>query len=411
MSTPLISETIWVRPPALRITTCVGVFTLLTLNALVRMSHKAGRRQTKRTRELVTQLSDAMTGIKPLMAMERQSRFMQLFGHKLADLRRGLRREVVSKQLMSNLREPILVVCLGIGFYITVKYWALPISELLVLGLLLERTANTIGKLQKQLQEVAAFEAAYWSVHNLINESAQEREQITGTIQPTLAKGCQVCNVSFGFGDQPVLRNLSMDIHARQVTVIMGASGVGKTTLTDLLLGLHRPDEGQILIDGVPLERIDIRAWRAMVGYVPQELILFHDSILANVTLGDTSISEDAVQAALEAAGAWDFVSAMPDGCLSQVGERGMKLSGGERQRIAIARALVNKPDLLILDEVTSALDRETELAICAQIRCLANSVTVVAITHRPAWVNIADRVYELGTDEFSEKPVVEQLM
>lgn len=375
------------------------------------MARKAGRRQTKRTRELVTQLSDALIGIKPLIAMERQSRFMQLFGDKIADLKRGLHLEVLSKQLMSNLREPIMVVCLGVSFYVAVKYWALPISELIVLGLLLERTANTIGKVQKQLQLVAVKEAAYWSVQKLIAEAAQDREQVAGTVQPTLAKGCQVCNLSFAFGSQPVLQNLSLNIPAKQLTVIMGTSGVGKTTLTDLLLGLHRPDEGRILVDDVPLERIDLRAWRAMVGYVPQELILFHDTVLVNITLGDTSISEEAVQAALKAAGAWQFVSALPEGLMSRVGERGMKLSGGERQRIAIARALVGNPELLILDEVTSALDRETELAICDHIRRLARTVTVVAITHRPAWVNIADRVYELGADEFSEKPNVEQLM
>jgi ATP-binding cassette subfamily C protein len=139
-----------------------------------------------------------------------------------------------------------------------------------------------------------------------------------------------------------------------------------------------------------------------MIGYVPQELILFHDTILANITLGDQSLGTEQVQAALEAAGAWDFVSALPDGLMSETGERGLKLSGGERQRIALARALVHKPSLLILDEVTSALDPETELAICGNIRDLSSSLTILSITHRPAWIAVADQVFELGADQYS---------
>ena len=223
-----------------------------------------------------------------------------------------------------------------------------------------------------------------------------------GTVQPTLSDGCSMRDVSFAFGAKPVLQGISIEIPAKQVTVIMGASGVGKTTLTDLLLGLHRPDQGEILIDGVPLDQIDLRAWRAMVGYVPQELILFHDTILANITLGDQSIGVEQVRAALEAAGAWDFVSALPDGLMSMAGERGTKLSGGERQRIALARALVHKPALLILDEVTSALDPETEAAICRNIRDLSGSLTILSITHRPAWIAAADQVFELGPDQYN---------
>ncbi len=262
--------------------------------------------------------------------------------------------------------------------------------------------------MQKLFQSATIVESAYWSIHSLIEESEQEREVMHGTMRPTLTRGCAMRDVSFAFGSRPVLQDISIDIPARQITLVMGASGAGKTTLTDLLLGLYRPDEGQVLIDDVSLERIDLGVWRAMIGYVPQELILFHDTVLANVTLGDQSLSEEQARAALEAAGAWDFVSAMPEGILSHVGERGAMLSGGQRQRIALARALVHKPSLLILDEVTSALDPEAELAICRNIRELSRSLTILAITHRPAWVNIADRVFELNSDQFALIPDID---
>jgi ATP-binding cassette subfamily C protein len=133
-----------------------------------------------------------------------------------------------------------------------------------------------------------------------------------------------------------------------------------------------------------------------LVGYVPQELVLFHDSILANVALGDPRIGEGEVQHALEVAGAWDFVRKLPQGMRTHAGESGAKLSGGERQRVALARALVSRPRLLILDEVTSALDPNTEWQICRGIRALAGEMAVLAITHRPAFLEIADRVYRI---------------
>jgi ATP-binding cassette, subfamily C, bacterial len=180
------------------------------------------------------------------------------------------------------------------------------------------------------------------------------------------------------------------------VTVITGASGSGKTTLTDLLLGFYEPQGGRVLVDGRPLSDIDLQAWRGMIGYVPQELVLFHDSVLANVTLGDPRLGEAEARAALEAAGAWDFVAALPEGVHSVVGEKGAKLSGGQRQRVALARALAGRPKLLILDEVTSALDPRTERDICRNIDALGRDMTILAITHREAWTEIADRTYRV---------------
>jgi ATP-binding cassette subfamily C protein len=163
-----------------------------------------------------------------------------------------------------------------------------------------------------------------------------------------------------------------------------------------LIVGLHRPSRGCVLIDDVPLDEIDLRAWRQRIGYVPQEMFLFHDTVYHNVALGDPSIDRSAVREALEAAGAWDFVAQLPGMLDAVLGERGSKLSGGQRQRIAIARALVHRPRLLVLDEVTTALDPDTEAGICATLRALRGRVTVLTISHQPAMVEAADLVYRL---------------
>ena len=176
----------------------------------------------------------------------------------------------------------------------------------------------------------------------------------------------------------------------------MGPSGSGKTTVADLIIGLLRPQQGEILIDGLPLEQIDVQKWRRAIGYVPQESWLLHDTVFNNVTLGDPKLKKKDVELALRAAGALEFVQAMPQGINSTVGERGSKISGGQRQRIAIARALVHKPKLLILDEATTALDPENERAICNTLRDLRGSLTILAISHQPAVLKVADQAYRL---------------
>jgi ATP-binding cassette subfamily C protein len=194
----------------------------------------------------------------------------------------------------------------------------------------------------------------------------------------------------------PVLRDLSLQIPAGKLTTLIGPSGSGKTTIIDLVTGLLRPQSGSVRLDGVPLSELDLKAWRRMIGYVPQETLLLHASVLENITLGDPDLSEEDAIRALQSADAWDFVAGMAQGIHSTVGERGAKLSGGQRQRIVIARALVHQPALLILDEATSALDPASEAAIGETMHHLRGSLTILAISHQTALVNTADCVYRL---------------
>ncbi|NIA71509.1 ABC transporter ATP-binding protein [Pelagibius litoralis] len=368
----------------------------LSLHVLVRVSKKAGRRQTERTSELVIYLSDALSNIKPLKAMAKAGKFANLFDRKIGQLRRALRRQIVSQYALKNLEEMLVAMAVGVGFFVAISNWNVPVSQLLVMGALLFQTVSSVGKMQRQFQKAVLLESPYWSMRKLIDEAEVAREPNPGSTVPTLEQGCRFQDVSFAHVGDKVLDRVTLDIPARGLTVITGSSGSGKTTLTDLLLGLYQPLEGRILVDGIALSEIDLQAWRDIIGYVPQDLILFHDTILANVTLGDPRIGEEEAKQALQAAGALDFVEAQPEGLQSIVGEKGAKLSGGQRQRIALARALAGKPKLLILDEVTSALDPRTERDICRNIDALSRDMTVLAITHREAWTEIAERTYRL---------------
>jgi len=187
-----------------------------------------------------------------------------------------------------------------------------------------------------------------------------------------------------------------MTVPVRKMTTLCGSSGVGKTTLADMILGFHLPDKGQVMVDDAPLCEIDLFTWRKTIGYVPQDTFLFHDSILRNVTLGDPALSESHAEEALKAAEAWSFIELLPDSIHTVVGERGSRLSGGQRQRIAIARALIRRPQLLLLDEPTSGLDPATENDLCATLRLLSRTVTILSITHQQALAAAADQVLQM---------------
>ena len=382
----------------------VSAIILISLQFLVDMAKRAGRRSLKRSRELVSRLSDAIIGLKPLKAMAREDEFARLFRKKVNEIRRASRRAIISTNVLSNMQEPLLTIMFAVGFYVLVQYMGVPVANVLVMGMLLQRTVNAIGKLQTQYQEAVAAENSYRYVRRLLNEATDQEEPSSGTRVPTLAGGCRFRDVSFSYGHARVLQHLNLEIPARRLSLLIGPSGAGKTTITDLLLGFYRPDEGEILVDGVPLAELDMRLWRRSIGYVPQELILFHDTVLANITLGDPGLTAAMAEEAMRIAGAADFIARLPNGLLTEVGEKGSKLSGGQRQRIAIARALVHHPQLLILDEVTSALDAETERDICRNIRDIASSVTVLAVSHRPAWIEVAQNVLFVGQYEDEEE-------
>ena len=374
----------------------IGAFIAVCLNILITLSRNSGLRQTRRTSDLVTYLSDTLTNIKPLKAMARYDSFSLLFESKINGLRRALRSQTVAQHGRIYAEEIIMFISLGGVLYAAKEVWNIPVAEIGIMGIISFQMVSIIGKMQRFLQKAVVLESAYWAVQTLIRETDAEAEIRPGAKTPTLSREITFDNVTFAYEDLPVVSNLNFTIPAGKITVLKGPSGSGKTTIIDLVIGFYRAQSGEIRIDGFPLDTLSIKQWRKMIGYVPQELKLFHDTIFANVTLGDIEYDDTDVEAALRKAGAWEFVESLPDKMQAVVGEHGAKISGGQRQRIALARALITNPRLLILDEVTSALDPESELEICNNIKSLGGEFTVLSITHRPIWSKIADNLYEV---------------
>jgi ATP-binding cassette subfamily C protein len=377
---------------AVLLATLLGV----ALHAFVDRSRRAGRASNRRNRELVTFLSETMNNIKPVKAMGRDAGFSRLFEKKIRSLRKAARKQVMSKEALKNLEEVIISVFLAAGAFVALVVLKERVADIIVVGLVLARTVKSVAKVQEQYQIVAALEGPFEEIRELLDETLAEEERREGPEAPVFSRAVRFERVSFAYDRQPVLQDVTLDVPFGKVVVITGPSGGGKTTLVDLVLGLHRPGSGRVLVDGVPLDEVGIVSWRQQVGYVAQDLVLLNDTVAANITLGQPGIDDAAVQAALDLAGASGFVSALPQGVATVVGDKGAALSGGQRQRIALARALVTRPRLLVLDEVTSALDPETEREICANIRGLAGGAAVLAITHRPAFLGFADIVYHL---------------
>ncbi|MDE1172927.1 MAG: ABC transporter ATP-binding protein [Parvibaculaceae bacterium] len=385
----------------------VALVMVLTLNRFLVVAKRTAKQQTALLKTMISQLTDVLSGIKPMKAMGRQARFSTLFRRDTAKINKAMRRQVFAKQANKALQEPILAVCLAIGIYAALVIWSLPPGEVLVMALLLAKTVLTIGKAQQDLQLVRINESGYLAIVEAIAEARAVRETSTGQTPPRFTQKIEFRAVSFSFGQTPVIDNASFVIPAGKVTALTGVSGSGKTTTVDILLGLHQADKGSVLIDGTPLDEIDLLAWRRTVGYVPQELMLFHESILANITLGQETFSREDVERALAQAGALDFVSQLPEGVETIVGEHGTRLSGGQRQRVAIARALIHRPQLLILDEATTALDPETEANIVHNLCDLTRTtgLTILAISHQPAWANAADHVIHLMDGHVVNEP------
>ena len=363
---------------------------------LVRMSRRAGKKQTTLSKSLLFRLADTLQSVKPLKAMAREKLAGVILIKETSQLNRALQRQVTSEAVLNAIQAPLFATVIATGIYLALERWQMQFATVMVLVVLLSRVLSQLGKVQKAYQKMVMHESAYWSIKKAIKKADREREIADGTSEARLEKGIRFENVTFAYGEKNILHDVSLDIPARSLTTIIGQSGTCKTTFIDLIIGLYQPISGTVYLDDTPLPEIDIEQWRRKLGYVPQEQILLHDSIMVNVTFGDPELTPADAEAALRAADAWEFVSAMPDGMESSVGERGAKLSGGQRQRIMIARALAHRPEVLILDEPTSALDPASEQLICDTLRNLGKDYTILAISHQTALADVADQTYRL---------------
>lgn len=267
------------------------------------------------------------------------------------------------------------------------------------------RPLEMMGSALRDMSEAIGFVRPLLAV---LAEPAEETRVAARPIQPTPRQGpasLRFDNVVFGYGrGRPVLDHLDLEVEKGRTVAIVGASGAGKSSLVRLILRFYQPQHGRIFFDLTPIQDLSLTELRCSVGLVPQDTVLFNDTIAYNIGIGKAGASNLEIERAARLAHLHDFVSSLPDGYATIVGERGLKISGGERQRIAIARAVIKRPRLYVFDEATSSLDSTTEAEVLRNLREVSAERTVVMIGHRLATLSHADEIVVLDKGRIAER-------
>ena len=277
----------------------------------------------------------------------------------------------------------------------------------------LNRLNNTFGTIASSLGTLNANAAPLNELNKLLEPADKQFRRRGGIPFQAIKNSISLRGVTLQYSPelQPALRNIHLDLQRGSTVALVGSSGAGKSTIADLLVGLFEPTDGQILIDGTPLSNFDLNSWQQHLGVVSQDTFLFNASIADNITHGSPNATKDEIMAAAEKAQAAGFISDLPDGYDTLIGERGYRLSGGQRQRLSLARAILRDPELLILDEATSALDTQSEKLVQQAIDQFERKHTVLVIAHRLSTIVKADLICVLEKGQIVEKGRHQELL
>ena len=389
-----------VSPAMSAIVLGASVLLLLADRARALLGRKRGEQVTTSTAALFATAAEQLGGLKTAKSYGHEERHLWLFvevGRKVNEARVDLTRAFASLRWQTTIGS---VLALSLILYLAVEVFHLPTAAILLLLFVFSRLVPRIITLQQTFQEILSVVPALDAIQDLIDECEGAPERTTTNQQPVmLERGIALRDVSFSYARNnvapPQVRDITLDIPAGKTSAIVGASGSGKSTIADLLLGLITPFSGTVLIDDNVLDESRLKSWRGQVGYVAQDTFLFNDTVRFNLDWAAPGATEQEMNAALTSAAAV-FVKTLPNGLDTVIGERGVRLSGGERQRLSLARALLRHPKVLILDEATSSLDSENEEKIFRAIQKLHGAMTIVIITHRLSTIRGADVIHVL---------------
>lgn len=382
----------------------LGLIVMLALRNFVNLAQVSAKTLARHEGKLLSTLIDGLRGMKSNKAMGMQGRLQSYLEQDIEQLAVMRKRILLSSAVLKNFQEPIQVVGIAAALFTLSFYWEGGVEELLVLILLFYRTGQNIANMLIYYQQIATAIPPFWFVSNIISGAENAREDLDSGANACHSDSITFSGVSFSYGKANILNHVDLEIKAGEFVTIVGPSGGGKTTLTDMLLRFNTPSSGTVRIDGKNINDLSRSSLREMIGYVPQETVLFHDTVRNNLTFGDPQISDDELKEVLRRAGAISFVEQLPAELDFVVGEHGGRLSGGQKQRLGLARALLHSPKILLLDEPTSALDKESEDDILKTLDDLRGSVTIIAISHQQTFVNASDRKFLLQNGKVSEE-------
>lgn len=359
-------------------------------------------------------LVQVVNGIKEIFVMQRKQLFLEAYDNASEQNRKVQRTYGVLSASPDRIVEGVCVsgiigiVCIRLVNDSTSMIDFIP--KLAAFAMAAFKLLPSIGKIANRMTGIIYSRPGVISVYNNMIEANRYEEHMKQYVSQshtdtelldelTFDKKLFINHVSWQYENQkrPVLADVQLTIHKGESVAFIGASGAGKTTLSDIVLGLLQPNKGTVEMDGIDVYTIPMQ-WAHIVGYVPQSIFLMDDTVRNNIAFGLPAdmIDDQYIWDALEKAQLKDFVQNLPRGLDTIVGERGVKFSGGQRQRIAIARALYNKPEILVLDEATAALDNETETAVMESIDALQGHITMIIVAHRLTTIRNCNKIYEI---------------
>jgi ATP-binding cassette subfamily C protein len=375
----------------------VGILILLILRRKASKSRTSGEDITTTTRDLYYSILQHLDGMKTIKSFGMQDENIKVFkdqSNKVANNYLGAIKSYADVKLLFDVGT---VVVLAVMVFFLIELVKLPTASLFLLIYLFVRMIPQFSTIQRAYQYFINMLPAFGNVIDLEGqflENCETSKSEDGSID--LKETITFENVYFSYhsNDHFTLEDLNLEIPVGKTIALAGPSGVGKSTVADLIMGLISPTNGRVVVDGIRVSDESLVSWRNRIGYVAQETFLFNETIRFNLQLASPSASENKLNEALRLAAADQFVSKLPEGLNTVIGDRGVRLSGGERQRLALARALLRNPSLLIMDEATSNLDSENEKKILHAIDDLHGEVTILMIAHRFSTIKNADYIY-----------------
>ena len=394
---------------ALGITFLFGGFSLVTYFYYKEKLNSLGRERLILERQQRKHLQQGFGGVKEIKLFGSEDSFISRFGLPTNNLITISSRHQVSLEMPRIWLETFVIIVFFTLVAILIVQSDNVVEVIPVLGVFAAiaiRVMPSISRIIYNIQQLKFYGATIEVICDEISNIKDRTHIKEKSVNFDFHKEIKLNNIFYSYpkSNIQILHNISVKIHKNSLVGVVGLSGAGKSTLTDIILGMIKPDQGIVKVDGVDIHS-NIRVWQNHIGYIPQTVYLTDDSIKSNIAFGVNidDIDDTLLQQAIKSAQLETFVSSLPDGVETLVGEYGSRISGGQRQRIGIARALYNNPDVLVMDEATSALDKTTEKQLMKVIKDISQSKTVVFVTHRESIMNYCDKVLMLENGRLTE--------